>query len=52
MFISDEDILSLFLSEMGIKEAFIGDTSIYRRDPMHNARFAPSAFPIWRQALP
>jgi len=32
MFISDEDILSLFLSEMGIKEAFIGDTSIYRRD--------------------
>jgi len=32
MFIGDEDILSLFLSEMGIKEAFVGDTSIYRRD--------------------
>jgi hypothetical protein len=32
MFIGDEDILSLFLSEMGVKEAFVGDTSIYRRD--------------------
>ena len=32
MFIGDEDVLSLFLSEMGIKEAFVGDTSIYCRD--------------------
>ena len=32
MFVGGEDVLSLFLSEMGIKEAFIGDMNIYRRD--------------------
>ena len=32
MFVGNEDILSLFLAEMGIREAFVGDTNIYRRD--------------------